>query len=230
MSDVPGLSLADEAYAVLRRRLARGELAPGTRVVVRDLAAGLGLGITPVREAMARLDAEGLVATLPRRGYLVTPVTSRSMRETAHVWSLLAPALVDLALQHATPDEAAEIVACMTTRGTAPGDPDPDLVQLAEHRSRGWRLLARAGRNQLLADLYGLVDGRLVRMFVLLFAGDTRVTGRPTMDWEQLFAGRDRAFAHTQLHAYVDTVVRGIDEAVRRREQGPPAPSPEVPS
>jgi DNA-binding GntR family transcriptional regulator len=218
--DVPGLSLADEAYAVLRRRLVRSELAPGTRVVVRDLASGLGLGITPVREALARLDAEGLVTTLPRRGYLVTPVTPRAMRETAHVWSLLAPALVDLALEHATPDEAAEIVACMTTRGTAPEKVPPDLVQLAEQRSRGWRLLAAAGRNQLLADLYGLVDGRLVRLFVLLFSGDTRVTGRPTMDWAELFARRDRAFAHAQLRAYVGDVVRAVDLAVRQREQG----------
>jgi hypothetical protein len=45
------------------------------------------------------------------------------------------------------------------------------------------------------------------------------VTGRPTMDWAELFARRDRAFAHAQLRAYVDDVVRAVELAVRQREQ-----------
>ena len=74
-------SLADEAYAALRDRIVDCRLAPGLRVTEKQLAAELGVGHTPVRQALARLDNDGLVKTLPRRGYQITPLTIESVNE-----------------------------------------------------------------------------------------------------------------------------------------------------
>ena len=71
----PPLSLADEAYVELRRRLTRCEIAPGTAFTARAVAADLGLGLTPVREALLQLGRERLVDTVPRRGYVAAPLT-----------------------------------------------------------------------------------------------------------------------------------------------------------
>ena len=86
-------SRADEAYVALRERIVDCLLAPGLRITERQLAADLGIGLTPVRQALTRLDSENLVRTLPRRGYQVTPLTLGSVNELFQVWRILGPAI-----------------------------------------------------------------------------------------------------------------------------------------
>lgn len=209
-------SLAEEAYLLLRRQIVRGELPAGRRLVARDLCRTLDLGATPVREALARLDTEGLVVTLPRRGYVVPPVTARDAHETVQAWTVLAPALIRLALARATEAQAARVVAAMTLHGVVTDAGTPDVATLAESRGLGWRLLAEAGGNRLLADMYRLVDGRLIRLFILLFGDDRRVTGRSTMDWAQLFAARDPDGATAAFAVYEAGVRAAVEQAARR--------------
>jgi DNA-binding GntR family transcriptional regulator len=70
--------LRDEAFRQLREAIVSGMLAPGAPVVLEDLAASLGLSTMPVREAVKRLVADGLVEELPRRAHRVTPLTRDS--------------------------------------------------------------------------------------------------------------------------------------------------------
>ena len=65
-------SLTDEAYAALEERIVTLEMAPGSTVSEQALCQDIGLGRTPVREALQRLAREGLVAVLPRKGIRVT--------------------------------------------------------------------------------------------------------------------------------------------------------------
>ncbi|WP_439674185.1 GntR family transcriptional regulator [Embleya sp. MST-111070] len=69
------------AREVIRRRILRLEMPPGTVFSEGDLAAALDLGKTPVREALNLLTHESLVAVAPHSGYLVMPVTLRDVRE-----------------------------------------------------------------------------------------------------------------------------------------------------
>lgn len=211
--DAPPGSLADSAWAALRRRIIDGDLAPGARLTERALSAELGLGITPVREALARLDHEHLVLTLPRAGYVVTTTTPQDVLDTVQVWACLAPTLVGLAVRHATPDEARRIVALMTS-------PADDPAGLTENRSRGWRLVARAGRNAVLGDVVGLVDGTLSRLFALLLTRPASLVRTVPLDWERLFAERDPALARDRTDRYavaLDEVARWAVAEVSRR-------------
>ncbi|WFU18144.1 GntR family transcriptional regulator [Bradyrhizobium sp. CB3481] len=67
-------SLTDQAYALLEEMISTLQLAPGTLVSEAELSAQLGIGRTPVREAMQRLARERLLLVLPRRGCIVTPI------------------------------------------------------------------------------------------------------------------------------------------------------------
>ncbi|ANW04107.1 GntR family transcriptional regulator [Bradyrhizobium icense] len=67
-------SLTDRAYNLLEEMIATLQLAPGTPVSEAELSAQLGIGRTPVREAMQRLARERLLLVLPRRGCIVTPI------------------------------------------------------------------------------------------------------------------------------------------------------------
>jgi DNA-binding GntR family transcriptional regulator len=68
-------SLPDQTYTTLCERIVNGELRPGQRIVERELAENLGVSRVPVREALRRLQAEGLVLVVPRQGALVSPFT-----------------------------------------------------------------------------------------------------------------------------------------------------------
>jgi DNA-binding GntR family transcriptional regulator len=76
----PGTT-AQHAVEGLRRAIIAGELSPGDRVLQEEIAAGLGVSLGPVREALAVLEQEGQVTYLPRRGYFVTELDVGDMRE-----------------------------------------------------------------------------------------------------------------------------------------------------
>lgn len=76
-----GVPAKDFAYDYVKRQIVGLELPPGHIVTEMDIATVTGLSRTPVREAFLRLDAEGLIELLPRRGALVAPVTVRQIKE-----------------------------------------------------------------------------------------------------------------------------------------------------
>lgn len=75
------LTLIQQAYEKLITRILRGKFAPGQMLNRRDVAADIGLGIAAVREAMIKLEAEGFLETLPRRGTQVRLVSPREARD-----------------------------------------------------------------------------------------------------------------------------------------------------
>lgn len=81
-------SLAARAYVELRERLVRTEIAPGTLLREDDLMRELGVGRTPVREAIRQLALEELVVVLPRRGTLATEV---EIRDLARIMDVRGP-------------------------------------------------------------------------------------------------------------------------------------------
>ena len=73
-------SLADQAYQLLVAKITRLELPPGAVLVEKALMVDLGIGRTPIREALQRLAMEGLVTHLPNRGMLVADITATGVQ------------------------------------------------------------------------------------------------------------------------------------------------------
>lgn len=82
-------TLANEAYRELKRRILMVELEPGAQFREADIAKAVGLGKTPVREALLRLNLEGLVRVQSRSGYTVAPVTLKHARDVCELRALL---------------------------------------------------------------------------------------------------------------------------------------------
>jgi DNA-binding GntR family transcriptional regulator len=74
-------SVEDGVYRALRREIGRLELAPGRRLRLEELAARFEVSLTPVRHALRRLESEGLVVSLPRRGSRVAPLSVEELEE-----------------------------------------------------------------------------------------------------------------------------------------------------
>jgi DNA-binding GntR family transcriptional regulator len=95
-------TVAEDAYSILHTAICTGKLAPGMRLPIRDLAAAIGTSPMPVREALARLDADGLVDTLPHRGASVAKLTIKDVAQIYEARLALEPLAVYLSAQKFT--------------------------------------------------------------------------------------------------------------------------------
>lgn len=91
--------MSQQALAELRRTILTGAIAPGSKLVVRPLAEDLGLSPTPVKAALAALEAEGLVRAVPNRGYFVQTFDAAAIREISAVRGALDRLAAELAAQ-----------------------------------------------------------------------------------------------------------------------------------
>ena len=92
-------SQSEQAYDAIRELIVTLELPPGSLVDERDLMARLGLGRTPVREALRALAQEKLIEVYPRRGMFVTPVDARDLAALSEVRGVLEPFAARLAAE-----------------------------------------------------------------------------------------------------------------------------------
>ncbi len=89
------LPLRDVVFNTLRQAILKGELKPGERLMEIQLAQRLGVSRTPIREAIRKLELEGLVTMVPRKGAEVAKITEKSLRDVLEV----RKALEELAMQ-----------------------------------------------------------------------------------------------------------------------------------
>jgi DNA-binding GntR family transcriptional regulator len=99
-------SKADQVHAQLKQQIELGELTPGTPLSELSLVARTGASRTPVREALRRLAAEGLVDLAPRLGARVSRVSAQSVRDLFEFRQLLEPAAIRSATEAAAADPA----------------------------------------------------------------------------------------------------------------------------
>jgi DNA-binding GntR family transcriptional regulator len=115
----PGPSKADQVHAQLKEEIELGELAPGTSLSELSLVERTGASRTPVREALRRLAAEGLVDLTPRLGARVSRVSAQSVRDLFEFRQLLEPVAIRQATETAAVDpEVRRIFTAMRTEFT----------------------------------------------------------------------------------------------------------------
>jgi len=102
-------SLQRQIHDRLLGRILRRELEPGERISPAVIAAELGVSITPVRDAVNQMAAEGLVTVTPRRGTVVSPVSIRDIEELYEIRLMLEPQAAEAAAGRATPIEIAHM-------------------------------------------------------------------------------------------------------------------------
>ncbi|MFI1337965.1 GntR family transcriptional regulator [Streptomyces sp. NPDC020845] len=105
------LSLAERAYRAIRDRLVMLEIRPGAPINEDQLAQSLGVGRTPVREALKRLQYERLIATYPRRGTFATDVNITDLAHISEVRQELEPLAASQAARRATATDRAALTA-----------------------------------------------------------------------------------------------------------------------
>jgi DNA-binding GntR family transcriptional regulator len=101
--------LSEDVAHFVRTRIFDGTYTAGSYVRLDQLAAELGISVTPVREALFALRAEGLIAQQPRRGFVVLPVTGRDVADVANVQAHVGGELAARAAINVTDDQLREL-------------------------------------------------------------------------------------------------------------------------
>ncbi|TVS88740.1 GntR family transcriptional regulator [Mycobacterium helveticum] len=101
--------LCDDVARLVRGRIFDGTYRAGCYIRLDQLAAELGISVTPVREALFALRAEGLIAQQPRRGFVVLPVTGRDVTDVANVQAHVGGELAARAATDITADQLREL-------------------------------------------------------------------------------------------------------------------------
>mgnify|MGYP000833483630 CR=1 FL=1 len=105
------LPLRDVVFNTLRQAILKGELKPGERLMEIQLAQKLGVSRTPIREAIRKLELEGLVIMIPRKGAEVAHITEKDMRDVLEVRCTLEELAVALACKNVTPERIMDLRA-----------------------------------------------------------------------------------------------------------------------
>ena len=103
------LPLRDVVFITLREAILKGEIEPGERLMEISLANKLGVSRTPIREAIRKLELEGLVIMTPRKGAVVAEITLKDLRDVLEVRMNLEKLAVELACKKATSEDIREL-------------------------------------------------------------------------------------------------------------------------
>ena len=138
-------SLPDFVYGTLRAAIRNQELKPGDRLREVELAERLGVSRTPVREALKRLEADGLTQVAPPRGFVVTELTHRRVMELYAMREILAGVAARFAAEQASPMEIQTLQELATQQGTA-----RDATAAARLNDRLREAITSAAHNEFL--------------------------------------------------------------------------------
>jgi len=162
-SNKENASLAEQAYYLLEQQLVTLKLAPGELIGEKNLIEWTGIGRTPVREAIQRLSADGLVQVLPRKGLMVTALRRSELFKIIEARRVLERLLVVKSAERATLDQRRALRLLATHIEAADGDVEMSFrldARLSE-------LLGAACQNRFLVEALAVTHGHCRRLWYL---------------------------------------------------------------
>jgi DNA-binding GntR family transcriptional regulator len=202
-------TLGDDVYEAVKAVVMDHTLAPGERVNIDALARDLGVSSTPVREALARLESDGLVRKRPLVGYTVSPLLTRDeFNDLFDIRLVLEGAAARWAAVRAAQDARDAIVAeaaVSVTIGAGDRDGYRSHAEFTARDARFHDLVALAGANQLLHDSIGRLHAHLhIHRLYFPYAA-TGTTGQEHRRIAAAIRATDPDGAEAAMRAHIDT-------------------------
>ncbi|WP_427134648.1 GntR family transcriptional regulator [Pseudarthrobacter sp. S9] len=162
-----GASLAEQAYLQLRDKLIMLDIRPGAPINDAQIAAELGIGRTPVREAIKRLEGDHLLVSYPRRGTFATGVDITELADVSEIRELLEPLAARRAASMASEELRQEIRRTAAAISAMKGN-EADHRTLMRYDITVHRLIYRAAANPHLEDVLIRYDNLATRIWCLV--------------------------------------------------------------
>jgi DNA-binding GntR family transcriptional regulator len=199
-------SLTDQAYSILEEMIVTLKLAPGKAVSEQRLSQALGIGRTPIREALQRLARERLVTILPRRGIIVSEINVRSQLRLLEVRREVERLVARSAARRALPDERARFAEIARIfEQAAKANDETTFIRIDREFNE---LCSKVARNEFAAGAMGLMHSLSRRFWFIHYkqAADMPLTAKLHADIARAISKGNQDAAAKALDRLVDNI------------------------
>lgn len=204
------LQLGTRAYRALAAGIVDGQIEPGTQLRPDTIAEQLEISATPVREALHRLEGDGLLVKLPYQGWFVREFTEQEVRELYEMRAAMECFGVKLACQRMTPQELGWLRGHQAVGQRALDQDDIDAYRVYNRDLHA--CIIKAARNAYLSSMMG----QLSLQSQMLMGRTIRLVGRPSRAIEEhhelidLIAGRQEGPAEQLMERHILSALEDI--------------------
>ena len=212
------LPLRDVVFNTLRQAILRGELKPGERLMEIQLANKLGVSRTPIREAIRKLELEGLVIMIPRKGAEVADITEKSLRDVLEVRKALEELAVQLACEKITQEELEELEQAGENFKKVLKR-SQDITEVAEADVRFHDVIYMATDNQKLIHLLNKLREQMYR-YRVEYLKNPDVHEQVTQEHEEIvyhIKRREKVEATAVTCQHIDNQVSAVTDKIRTK-------------
>lgn len=214
------LPLRDVVFNTLRQAILKGELKPGERLMEIALAEKLGVSRTPIREAMRKLELEGLVVMIPRRGAQVANITEKDLNDVLEVRIALENVAIEKACTRMSEEDMGRLwLAAKEFEHTMA---EGNLVRLAEADVVFHEIIYRASDNKRLNQVLNNLREQIYRYRVeYLKEEETRnVLVKEHEELTKAIRERDVKKAQEISFRHIENQRRAIIQSIEAEEAG----------
>jgi DNA-binding GntR family transcriptional regulator len=200
------MKAAEQAYAVLHRGIIEGQFSPGERLTESEVADRAGVSRTPVREAMRKLEVEGLLRFVPNQGAFVAAWSEDEVDEIFELRALLEGHAARLCASRARDEDIQELRQLAEAQLAASRDNNEGrLERIAELNGRFHRrLISAAGSGRLGLMLAGLAEAPMVLQTFRDYSRDELVrSAAHHLEIVDAISARDAAWADSVMRSHV---------------------------
>lgn len=209
------LPLRDVVFKTLRRGILTGELKPGERLMEIHLANKLGVSRTPIREAIRKLELEGLVTMIPRRGAEVAQITPKSMKDVLEVRKVLDTLAVELACERISQEEKEQLAqACREFEKAVESG---DFGTIARNDVAFHDIIVEATGNMRLTQMVNNLAEQMYR-YRFEYIKDAKMHSQLIQEHRQIYEGilnKDVEAAKAAIASHIDNQEHSILQQIR---------------
>lgn len=213
------LPLRDVVFNTLRKAILTGELKPGERLMEIHLANKLGVSRTPIREAIRKLELEGLVIMIPRRGAEVAQITEKSLKDVLEVRRALDALCVELACDRISAEEIEQLKKACDEFEHATKNCDVTTIAAADVALHD--IIVQATRNQRLIQLINNLSEQMYRYRFEYIKDESRhdnLVEEHRMIYESVLH-RDKQKAAEASKLHIDNQEKSIISQIRLEQE-----------
>ena len=213
------LPLRDVVFNTLRQAILRGEMEPGERLMEIQLADKLGVSRTPIREAIRKLELEGLVIMIPRKGAEVAHITEKDMRDVLEVRAALEELAATLACRNVTPERIEELK--MANKRFEAAIISKDVVAIVDADVNFHDIIYAMTDNQRLIQIINNLREQMYR-YRVEYLKDEKNFPILIREHSQIVEGltaKDKTMLTAAMHKHVMNQATAVKEMIREQEK-----------
>lgn len=209
------INLRDQVYDILKKKIILRDIGSGEKINEEELAKAFGVSRTPIRETLVRLEHEGIVKIIPRRGAFVVSQSLKKVIDLLQVREVLEGLVVRLATKNMKSDILHRIRKCLEEVSSDTLDPNR-LMKYTPADVEFHSLLLEACDNELLESMMERVNANLqmVRLRTVALPGRPEQTVREHFEIVAAIERGDAALAETLMRKHVASVRRDVEKNI----------------